>query len=73
VQRGFGVAAGKEMVAIGITGSGAIAARGEQVKLKDREAKLALEQGGVEIIGKTIVREMPGKGMHWNTGKQGKQ
>ena len=57
------------MVAIGITGFGAVTTRRKQVEREDREPKLALKQGGVEVVGKTIIGEAPGKGMHWNTGK----
>jgi hypothetical protein len=58
------------MVAIGITGFGAVTTRRKQVEREDREPKLALKQGGVEVVGKTIIGEASGKGMHWNTGKR---
>jgi hypothetical protein len=44
-----------------------------RVNRKDREAEFALEQGGVKVIGKAVVGETPGQGVHGDAGEWGEQ
>jgi hypothetical protein len=73
VQWEFRVAVGEEVVPQSITGFGTIATGRKRVNQKDREAEFLLEQGGVKIIGKMVVRKKTREGMHRNAGEQGEQ